>query len=585
MHQNQKNEMGHLKASWVQASGLCGPLRWGRLWAGLNPRWELLGWLLGVVLLALAVAAPATARAAATSATAAAADDRPVLTLGVFAYRPKPIMLQRFGELGGFLSERVGGHRFEVRAYTGPELQAAMEVGAVDFVLTNPVHFHVLREYGALSGSLASMVMRAGDQPLHGIGGVIVRKAERTDLASLHDLRGRRIATSGFNSLGSFVAPAAELQRAGVPLDGLQWLVVDQPIDRVVEAVLGGAADAGFVRTSVLEDLQREGKLQAGQLVVLNPQKVPGFPLQLSTRLYPEWPFLAAVHVPPELSHRVAVALMSLRPTDAAALSASVYGFSIPADYSAVEQAMRELHLAPFDAEHQTTWADVWQRYWVWIVALAGSAVLVLLLALGLALNTWRLVHIKRDLQADRAALQSQREELARLAHFDALTGLPNRRLLEDRLNLALARARRNASLLALCYLDLDNFKPINDQLGHAAGDRFLIEIGQRLQQGLRADDTVARLGGDEFVLLLTDLEHDEAWPNALHRILERLRQPVAIDGHEVASSASVGVVLFKGAPGEQSADPDSLLRQADQAMYQAKQEGRNRYRVVEFKA
>jgi len=514
----------------------------------------------------------------------AAADDRPVLTLGVFAYRPKPIMLQRFGGLGGFLSEQVGSHRFEVRAYTGPELQAAIEAGAVDFVLTNPVHFHVLREYGALSGSLASMVMRSGDQPLHGIGGVIVRKADRTDIATLHDLRGRRIATSGFESLGSFMAPAAELQRAGVPLHGLQWQVTGQPIDRVVEAVLGGAADAGFVRTSVLEDLQREGKLQAGQLVVLNPQKVPGFPLQLSTRLYPEWPFLAAIHVPPELSHRVAVALMSLRPTDAAALSANVYGFTIPADYTAVEQAMRELHMAPFDAEHQPTWADVWQRYRVWIVALAGSAVLVLLLALGLALNTWRLVRIKRELQADRAALQRQREELARLAHFDALTGLPNRRLLQDRLNLALARARRNASLLALCYLDLDNFKPINDQLGHAAGDRFLIEIGQRLQQGLRADDTVARLGGDEFVLLLTDLASEEEWQSALRRTMERLRQPVAIDGHEVASSASVGVVLFKGGP-EQSADPDSLLRQADQAMYQAKQEGRNRYRVFEFKA
>jgi len=576
--------MGHLKTSWVQACGLYGPVWQVRLWAVLGARWGFLGWLLGAVLLVLAVSAPAGARASATGATAVAADDRPVLTLGVFAYRPKPVMLQRFGALGGFLSEQVDSHRFEVRAYTGPELQAAIEAGEVDFVLTNPVHFHVLREYGALSGSLASMVMRSGNQPLHGIGGVIVRRADRTDIATLRDLRERRIATSGFDSLGSFMAPAAELQRAGVPLDKLQWLVTGQPVDQVVDAVLGGAVDAGFVRTSVLEDLEREGRLQAGQLVVLNPQNVPGFPLQLSTRLYPEWPFLAAIHVPPELSHRVAVALMSLRPTDAAALSASVYGFSIPADYSAVEQAMRALRMAPFDVEHQTTWADIWQRYQLWIGALAAAVALVLLLALGLAINTVRLVRIKRDLQADRTALQRQREELARLAHFDALTGLPNRRLLQDRLNLALARARRNASLLALCCLDLDNFKPINDQLGHAAGDRFLIEIAQRLQQGLRADDTVARLGGDEFVLLLTDLDHGEGWPNALHRILERLRQPVAIDGHEVASSASAGVVLLKGAP-EQSADPDSLLRQADQAMYQAKQEGRSRYRVVEFKA
>lgn len=554
------------------------------LWAVCSVRacwrralWLLLGCLLGVSGAVWAQPKP-------DAPGAVPADTRPLLTLGVFAYRPKPIMLQRFGELGAFLSERVGSHRFEVRAYTGPELQAAMEVGEVDFVLTNPVHFHVLREYGALSGSLASMVMRKGGQPLHGIGGVIVRRADRIDIATLRDLRGRRIATSEFDSLGSFVAPAAELQRVGVPLDQLQWLVTGQPVDQVVDAVLGGTVDAGFVRTGLLEDLKREGKLQASQLVVLNPQHVPGFPLQLSTRLYPEWPFLAAIHVPPELSHQVAVALMSLRPTDAAALSASVYGFSIPADYSAVERAMRELHIAPFDAEHETTWADVWKRYRVWIVALAGAAALVLLLALGLAINTLRLVRIKRDLQADRALLQQQREELARLAHFDALTGLPNRRLLQDRLNLALARTRRSARTLALCYLDLDNFKPINDRLGHAAGDRFLVEIAQRLQQGLRADDTVARLGGDEFVLLLTDLTSADEWQTALHRTLERLRQPVAIDGHEVASSASVGVVLFPAAP-DDPADPDTLLRHADQAMYQAKQEGRDRYRVFDLKA
>jgi diguanylate cyclase (GGDEF)-like protein len=209
---------------------------------------------------------------------------------------------------------------------------------------------------------------------------------------------------------------------------------------------------------------------------------------------------------------------------------------------------------------------------------------LVLLLALGLGFNTRRLVRIKRELQAERAVLCQQREALDRLAHYDPLTGVPNRRLLEDRLQVALARARRQDSRLAVCYLDLDNFKPINDLLGHAAGDRFLIEITRRLQQGLRAADTLARLGGDEFVLLLADLSHEDEWQPVLQRMLEALRQPVQIDGHAVASSASVGVVLFPAAP-DDPADPDTLLRHADQAMYQAKQEGRDRYRVFDLKA
>ncbi|MEW5885945.1 MAG: PhnD/SsuA/transferrin family substrate-binding protein [Pseudomonadota bacterium] len=302
--------------------------------------------------------------------SAAVADARPLLTLGVFAYRPKPIMLQRFATLGDFLGARVPGYRFEVVALDGAELEQEIEAGRVDFVLTNPVHFHLLRESGRLSGSLASMVMRHGQTPVHGIGGVIVRLPERTDLATLPDLRGRRIAVSGRESLGSYLAPAAELLQAGVPLQ--EWHIVEtgQPVDRVVEAVLRREVDAGFVRTSLLEDLEREGKLLPGQLVLLNPQQVPGFPLRLSTRLYPEWPFLATVHVPPELSHQVALALMELRPYDPAALQAGLYGFSIPADYATVERAMRELRMPPFDQLPSVTWADVWLRYQLWIVAL-----------------------------------------------------------------------------------------------------------------------------------------------------------------------------------------------------------------------
>ena len=545
--------------------------------------WRCVVWLLiGCLAWGLGAAwAQPVANEAAASATA---DARPLLTLGVFAYRPKPIMVERYAPLADFLSARVPGYRFEVQALSGPELERAIEARHVDFVLTNPVHFHLLREGGRLSGSLASMVLRHGNAPVHGIGGVVVRLPERTDLATLADLRGRRIAVSGRDSLGSYMAPAAELLQAGVPLKELHIVETGQPVDQVVAAVLQGHVDAAFMRTGLMEELEREGKLKPGQLVHLNPQQVPGFALRLSSRLYPEWPFLAAVHVPPELSHQVALALMELRPHDPAALQAGLYGFSIPSDYAAVERVMRELRMPPFDQLPTLTWADVWQRYQLWIVSLSLSGILVLLLALGLALNTRRLVRIKRELQADRSVLRQQRETLDRLAHYDPLTGAPNRRLLEDRMAQALARTQRSGKRLALCYLDLDNFKPINDQLGHAAGDRFLIEIAQRLQQGLRAEDTLARLGGDEFVLLLADLERDTDWQTVLQRAMDRLSQPVQIEGRSVSSSASVGVALYC-ADADAPPDPQTLLRQADQAMYQAKQEGRNRYRLFELKA
>lgn len=175
---------------------------------------------------------------------------------------------------------------------------------------------------------------------------------------------------------------------------------------------------------------------------------------------------------------------------------------------------------------------------------------------------------------ADISLLKQHQAELDRMAHYDTLTGVPNRRLLADRLSQALARAHRSGRPLAVCYLDLDGFKPVNDRYGHAAGDRLLIEITSRLKGLLRADDTLARLGGDEFVLLITDLQSTEECQAVVGRVLAAVTVPVSIEGNSVSVSASIGVTL---SPPDID-DPDILLRHADQAMYQAKESGKNRY-------
>ncbi|MBA3032126.1 MAG: EAL domain-containing protein [Gammaproteobacteria bacterium] len=177
----------------------------------------------------------------------------------------------------------------------------------------------------------------------------------------------------------------------------------------------------------------------------------------------------------------------------------------------------------------------------------------------------------------DISHLKAQQRQLEHIAHYDALTGIPNRVLLADRMQLALAQARRAERLMAVCYVDLDGFKPINDAFGHEAGDRLLVEIAHRLREGLRSGDTVARLGGDEFVLLL-GIERREECDTALRRVLDAIAQPLSVAGSPVTISASIGVTLFP----LDDADPDTLLRHADQAMYGAKQEGRNRYQLFD---
>ncbi len=174
-------------------------------------------------------------------------------------------------------------------------------------------------------------------------------------------------------------------------------------------------------------------------------------------------------------------------------------------------------------------------------------------------------------------------DEIERLAFYDPLTGLPNRQLLRDRLIAALASSHRSGRKGALLFIDLDNFKTLNDTLGHDMGDLLLRQVAQRLEFCVREGDTVARLGGDEFVLLLEDLSEQVLEAAAQtevigNKILAALNQPYRLDTHDYHSTPSIGATLFNGH--EQSID--ELLKQADIAMYQAKSSGRNTLRFFD---
>ncbi|MFZ6766536.1 PAS domain S-box protein [Undibacterium sp. Di26W] len=178
----------------------------------------------------------------------------------------------------------------------------------------------------------------------------------------------------------------------------------------------------------------------------------------------------------------------------------------------------------------------------------------------------------------DISELKTHEAELERIANYDTLTGAPNRRLLADRLDQAVNRAKRTGKTVAICYLDLDGFKSINDHYGHAAGDRLLISVTENLKHVLRADDTLARLGGDEFALLLSDISSAEESVTILDRILTSVSQPIKLNEVVVSISASIGVSLYP----DDNVDADTLLRHADHAMYLAKEAGKNRYHLFD---
>ena len=196
------------------------------------------------------------------------------------------------------------------------------------------------------------------------------------------------------------------------------------------------------------------------------------------------------------------------------------------------------------------------------------SITAIFVLALSSALRKWR------ELRHEIAKYKRTEEAIKQLAYYDSLTGLPNRRLFNDRLNMAIAHAERNKHKLAMILLDLDQFKDVNDALGHSVGDELLQVVGGRLANLLRKSDTVARMGGDEFMLMLPVIARREDAAVVAVKILEAFREPFVFDERELRITTSIGIAIYPS----DGDNAGALVKNADIAMYCAKDQGRDNY-------
>jgi len=729
------------------------------------------------------------------------ATSKPV-TIATLAYRSKEETLAMWEPFIQALNHAIPQEHFELKVYTLKELNVCVNEYIADFIITNPGHYTLLKKRYNLPIPLATVVSAYHEMPLSEFGGVIFTRASTTTIKTLKDLKGKTVALTGDESLGGYQLQAYELLLLGLtfPYD-MNAFPTGMPHDGVVEAVLSGKTDVGFVRTGVLEAMQKEGKLSLSELTILNEQRYEGFPLKISTQRYPEWPLVAMPHVPPSLANKVTAAALLLD-SKAFEKNAMVQGFRVASDYSGVEEILRALRFSPFDTLPMFDIKEI-KAYYQTEIMLFLIALFTFLLA-GLAylwrLNThtkasqkkfkallegsfsaliihekgiviecsqhihtlfpsskkcfegmdlrvfiepacldsfekaisspypicnvqairsdgrrfemrieskeilheglrqtiseWRDITEEKKTQeklilaasvftyareaiiitkpngaiidvnqafsaitgytkeealgqnpailksgrheasfyqkmwselfekghwygevwnrrrngemyvemltisaikderniikhfvaifSDITALKENEDKLDHLAHHDALTGLPNRLLLSDRLHQAIAQTHRTASLLGVAYLDLDGFKEINDHWGHTVGDKVLVSLSNFMTKTLREGDTLARLGGDEFVIVLQNLESRDHSIAMLNRLLQAASSPVGCGGSVVNLSASIGVTFY---PQSTPLEADQLLRQADQAMYQAKLSGRNRYHFFDEKA
>ncbi|WP_373054227.1 EAL domain-containing protein [Thioalkalivibrio sp.] len=521
-----------------------------------------------VLLVSLSVAAPAAAEEG---------DGARVYTIGVLAFRDAEETAIQWQPTAAYLSEQIDAGEFRIRALNYPELDGAVASGEIDFVLTNTGHYIRLEAEKGIT-RLATLIAEEEGQPVRQFGGTILVLDDRHDLQSLADLRGQRLLAVKEDSLGGWLAGQAALRRAGVdPRKDLASLdFTGMPHDRVLDGLLNGRADAGIVRTGVLEAQLRAGDLAPDTLRVLEPREVAGFPFAHSTRLYPEWPFSRLAHTPDHLAEAVSIALLSLPADHPAARAGGYHGWSAPLSYASVHALLEDLGHPPYDRPVVIDLRAFWEtRPEVLLGLLAG-----LLLLSGLAALYYRRLNARLSLEVEQrraaeARLRSHEAQLAYQAGHDPLTGLPNRTLLHEQLNEAIEQAGDGNGLLAILFVDLDRFKTINDSLGHRVGDDLLQILGERLKTQFEAR-TVARIGGDEFIAIIDDVADHRELEGRARQLLALIAEPFAVGGwNDLQVGASIGIALF----GEDATEAGNLITHADAAMYEAKDAGRNTFR------
>ncbi|MEI6207436.1 MAG: PhnD/SsuA/transferrin family substrate-binding protein [Desulfuromonadales bacterium] len=321
------------------------------------------------------------------------------ITIGVLAFRPKQESIALWQPVSDHLRKSLPGMEVHILPLTYPEIEEALSSNRLDFAIINPGYYVQFREKMGLSGVLATLVEQEKGKPFHAFGGVIFTRSDQDDINGLKDLKNKKIAIVDSGSLGGYQAPACELARAGIRLTGEgRILATGLPHDRTISAVLEGRADAGFVRTGVIEMMVDEKKLDLNRIKILNKQDLADFPFVVSTRLYPQWPFVSLPHVKEKLARKVAAALLSMETPDTYANAVrGIYGFTVPADYEPVEQLLRELRLPPYDTVPAFSAGDVLKRYSLQFLIFGISGIIVMVLMLFLAVSNRRLAVARKE--------------------------------------------------------------------------------------------------------------------------------------------------------------------------------------------
>ena len=487
------------------------------------------------------------------SVDVAFADD---ITIGVRANRGIEKGIKKWQPTVDYLNSKIPEHHFVLAPYEGiKELNAAASRGEFHFVMTSPSSYTEM-EFDLGATRILTLMNKRKNLALNRFGSVIFARNNRPDIQTIPDLKGKKFMAVSKGGFGGWRVAWGELQtNYGIdPFKDFASLTFSGGVqEKIVHAVSDGLVDAGSVRTDMLERMAADGLIDLNNFRVLGERKTEGYPFKHSTRLYPEWPFAKFPKASNELSNKVARALMDITPEDKAAVAGKYVGWTVPLSYNNVHELLKTLKVSPYENYGQVTLIEAVHQHWKWVVSLGAA----LLLAFSALFSAFWSMRKRKKLE----------DSIKHMANHDMLTDLPNRALLMDRLSQALARANRNTTRVAVLFIDLNNFKPINDNLGHLVGDQILKRIADRMVSCLRQSDTVARYGGDEFVIVMPDVKHIDQVTTMAEKVDSLLLKPISVGIEEASLGGSIGISLY---PFDANTS-EALIHAADEEMYVAK--------------
>ena len=334
------------------------------------------------------------------------------VTIGVMTYQAEQTEQQWHG-LARALERAIPGRQFRIQALYYDEVELAVAARNIDFLLTNPANYIAMSNLYGLSAPLATVTNNEFGETLPVFGGVIFALKRKFGEPDIRQLKGKSVAVTSLQSMSGYLMQAFELQQHQInPSQDIRAIVALESNESVVSSVLAEEVDFGFVRTGILERMAAEGGINLDDLIIINQQPLPNFPVKSSTRLYPEWPLAALPIVPSELAKQVVASLFTLdRYVDLHTFG--IHGFDVPADYAPVIELMQSLKAYPFDIEPELNIADLWQQYFWLLMTILASFVVLASLSFYLLLTRQQLFRERRSLLLERQ-LQKQTESRLR---------------------------------------------------------------------------------------------------------------------------------------------------------------------------